>query len=81
MKKNKLSELTIDELNKQKNSSTGFLLGSGIVMLILISTLLYLIIKNQNFSLTAIVPILLLMMVPAIIKVNQINSEIKSRKL
>lgn len=75
----KLSELTISELNKRKSSLNGMLIGTSIVILILCSILLYLINKSQNFALIAVVPCCLLIMLPGIIKLSQINAEIKSR--
>ncbi|CAL1518888.1 hypothetical protein MMC2321_02633 [Chitinophaga sp. MM2321] len=79
MKTNKFSDLTINELNKQKSSLNRILLGTGIVMLILCTVLLYLISKSQNFALIAVIPCILLTMLPGIIKLSQINAEIKSR--
>jgi Na+/glutamate symporter len=79
MKKKKLSELTITELNKQKRFLTGVVLGSSIVMLALCCALLYLINKKQNFALVAVIPCFLVSMSPGVIRLNQINAEIKSR--
>ena len=79
MKKNKLSVLTISELNKQKKSIIGILCATGIVMLILCCVLMYLIIKNHKITLISVVPICLLIMLPGAIRLSQINSEIKSR--
>ncbi len=79
MKDNKLSELTLTELNKQKKQLSGILIGSAIVMLFLIGALLYLIVKKQNFVLLAIIPGLMLVWLPVIIKLSQLNTEIKLR--
>jgi hypothetical protein len=79
MKKNKLTELTIDELSKEKSSIKGVLIGTAIVMLILCGAIFYLANRNQNFGLIAIVPCCLLTMLPATIRLSQINAEIKSR--
>jgi hypothetical protein len=79
MKKNKLTELTIDELSKEKSSIKGVLIGTAIVMLILCGAIFYLANRKQNFGLMAIVPCCLLTMLPATIRLSQINAEIKSR--
>lgn len=79
MKKNKLAELTADELGKQKSSLKRILFATGIVMLVLCIVLLYLINKSRNFALIAVIPCCLLMLLPGIIRWSQINTEIKSR--
>ncbi|MDQ0638911.1 hypothetical protein QF042_002476 [Pedobacter sp. W3I1] len=79
MKSNKLSELTITELNKQKKQLSGLLIGSAIIMLFLFATLVYLIVKKQNFVLLAVIPGCLIAWLPVIIKLSQLNAEIKLR--
>lgn len=81
MKKNQLSELTLEELNKQKKSTSGVLIGTLIVMVILSGVIFYLSITKHNTSLLTFIPIFLLSMLPGIIKLSQVNSEIKSRSL
>lgn len=75
----KLSELTLSELSTRKSSLSRILIGTGIVLLILSIALLYLINRSQNFALIAVIPCCLLIMLPGIIKLSQINTEIKSR--
>lgn len=79
MKRNKLSELTLEELHKEKNAVSKILAATAIVMLILCCVILYLIFSRKSSSLTAIVPLCFLTMLPGIIRLSQINSEIKSR--
>ncbi|WP_316743125.1 hypothetical protein [Pedobacter antarcticus] len=81
MKKNQLSELTLEELNKQKKSTSGVLIGTLVVMVILSGVIFYLSITKHNTSLLTFIPIFLLSMLPGIIKLSQVNSEIKSRSL
>lgn len=81
MKKNQLSELTLEELNKQKKSTSGILIGTLVVMLILSGVIFYLSITKHNTSLITFIPIFMLSMLPGIIKLSQVNSEIKSRSL
>ena len=81
MKKNQLSELTLDELYKKKKTLQGATIGLGIVMLIAFSILLYLVFKNRNFALITIIPAGLISLIPGIIGLAQVNSEIKLRKL
>nr|WP_276901790.1 hypothetical protein [Pedobacter kyonggii] len=79
MKNNKLSELSLTELNKQKKQLSGLLIGSAVVMLFLFGALLYLIVKKQNFVLLAVIPGCMLAWLPVAIKLNQLNTEIKLR--
>ncbi|MDQ0965625.1 hypothetical protein QFZ20_001028 [Flavobacterium sp. W4I14] len=79
MKNNKLSELSLTELNKQKKQLNGLLIGSAIVMLMLFAALLYLIVKKQNFVLLAVIPGCMLAWLPVAIKLSQLNAEIKLR--
>ncbi|MCY1229074.1 hypothetical protein D3C87_204750 [compost metagenome] len=79
MKTNKLSELTLEELHKEKNKLKGVVIGFGIVMLLACGGLLFLIIKNQNFALFAVIPGCMLTLLPSFIRLGQLNTEIKSR--
>lgn len=79
MKTNKLSELTLEELHKEKKTLKGVLIAFSIVMLIACAGLLYLIIKKQNFALIAVIPGCMLTLLPTFIRLGQINTEIKSR--
>lgn len=79
MKNNKLSELSLAELNKQKKQLSGLLIGGAIVMLFLFGALLYLIVKKQNFVLLAVIPGCMLTWLPFAIKLSQLNTEIKLR--
>ncbi|SHF70251.1 hypothetical protein [Pedobacter caeni] len=80
MKKNQLSELTLDELYKKKKTLQGATIGLGIVMVIAFSILLYLVFKSRNFVLITVIPAGLISLIPGIIGLSQVNSEIKSRK-
>jgi hypothetical protein len=80
MKKNQLSELTLEELYKKKKTLQGATIGLGIVMVIAFSILLYLVFKSRNFALITIIPAGLISLIPGIIGLVQVNSEIKSRK-
>lgn len=79
IKKNKFSELNIDELIKKKKSLNGLVLATAIVMLLLCSVLIFLVIKVEKFSLLAVIPASLLCTLPSIIQLKQVNDEIKSR--
>jgi len=79
MKTNKLCELTLEELHKEKNKLKGVVIGFGIVMLLACGGLLFLIIKNQNFALFAVIPGCMLTLLPSFIRLGQLNTEIKSR--
>ncbi|QNR86737.1 hypothetical protein H9N25_10305 [Pedobacter riviphilus] len=79
MNNNKLSELSLTELNKQKKQLSGLLIGGSIVLLFLFAALLYLIAKKQNFVLLAVIPGCMLAWLPAVIRLSQLNTEIKLR--
>lgn len=79
MKRNKLKELTLEELHKEKSAVSKILAATGIVMLILCCVIIYLIFSRKSSSLMAIVPLCFVTMLLGIIKLSQINTEIKSR--
>jgi len=79
MKKKKLSEFSIEELNNEKNQLKGILIGAGIVMLILYVILLYIIFVKEKATLIAIIPATLIAILPGAIRMKQINDELKSR--
>lgn len=79
MKSNKLTDLTIEELNKQKKLLTGVLAGFSIVMVVAYSILIYLMFASKDFKLFTIVPLGFVGLLPAIIRLDQINTELKSR--
>jgi len=79
MKDNKLSELSIQEITKQKKLLTGVLIGFSIVLVIAYSILIYLMIRHKNYIILTIIPLGFVTLLPAIIRLSQINAEIKSR--
>lgn len=79
MKTNKLSELTIEELTKQRNTLKGVIIGFSILFLLAFSVLFYLIFKNGNYVLLACLPPGFFAMLPAIMRISQLNAEIKLR--
>jgi hypothetical protein len=79
MKTNKLSELTLEELYKQKNTLKSVLIAFSIVMLIACAGLFFVAIKSKNYALIAIIPGCMLTMLPNYIRFGQLNTEIKSR--
>ena len=79
MKTHKLSELTLEELHKQKNTLKSVLIAFSIVMLIACAGLFFVAIKSKNFALIAIIPGCMLTMLPNYIRFGQLNTEIKSR--
>jgi ABC-type bacteriocin/lantibiotic exporter with double-glycine peptidase domain len=80
MKNNKLSGLTLEELYKRKKTLQGAAIGFGIVMVIAFCILLYLVFQSRKFGLIAIIPAGFMTLLPAIIGLSQVNTEIKSRK-
>ncbi|WP_116790401.1 hypothetical protein [Flavobacterium psychrotrophum] len=80
MKTNKLSDLTLEELNKQKSTLKGVIIGFSILFLFAFIVLFYLIYKNGNYVLLACLPPGIFAMLPAVMRLSQLNTEIKSRK-
>ncbi|MBC8645229.1 hypothetical protein [Flavobacterium lindanitolerans] len=79
MKTNKLSELTLEELHKQKNTLKSVLIAFSIIMFLACVGLLFMGMKSKNFALIAIIPGCILTMLPNYIRFGQLNTEIKSR--
>lgn len=80
MKNNKLSELTIIELNKQKNTLKNILIAAAVLIVVLCGIILYPSDKSQNIKFLTILPCFLLGILPAAIRWSQLNTEIKSRQ-
>ncbi|MEG1591315.1 hypothetical protein [Chryseobacterium sp.] len=80
MKANKLSELSIEELESKKKTILSATIGLGIVMILACCALFYFAISSKNFALIAVAIGGSLTFVPSLISISQINSEIKSRK-
>jgi len=78
-KNNKLSELPIEEIIRQKNLLKGVLIGFSIVLVIAYSILIYLMVTNKNYILFTIIPLGFITLLPAVIRLSQINAEIKLR--
>jgi len=79
MKKNRLTELTLEELHKEQKAVSKILKGSAIVALILCGIILYMIFNRHSSSLIAVIPACFVTMLPGIIKLGQVNAELKSR--
>ncbi|MCD0477982.1 hypothetical protein LPB90_05910 [Chryseobacterium sp. LC2016-29] len=80
MKVNKLSELSIEELESKKKTILSFTIGIGSVMIIACCILFYFAITSKNFALIAVAFGCLMTLMPSFISIGQINAEIKSRK-
>lgn len=80
MKKNRFSELTTLELNKQKSSLNNILIAAAVLLVILCGIILYPSDKSQNVKLLTILPYFLLGILPGAIRWSQINTELKSRQ-
>lgn len=79
MKFDKPEDLSTEDLHKQKKTLTGVLTGFGVVMLIAYCILIYLMIKNGNFILFTLLPLGIVTLLPATIRLSQINTELKKR--
>jgi O-antigen/teichoic acid export membrane protein len=81
MKENKkLTDLSLEELHAKKKTLKGATIGLGIVMLIACATLIYLGIKNKNYSLITVAICCSITLLPSISSISQINTEIKKRE-
>jgi len=77
--KKKLSELTLEELEKREKTVRSILIGGSISMFVLLAVLVYLIFKTQLFVLVAVMPALFVTILPGVIILIWIKAEIKSR--
>ncbi|WP_159474077.1 hypothetical protein [Chryseobacterium sp. 18068] len=80
MKANKLSELSIEELESKKKTILNATIGIGSVMLIACCAIFYFAITSKNFALIAVAIGSSMTLMPSFISIGQINNEIKSRK-
>lgn len=80
MKPSKLSETATEKLIKQKKFLTGVLIGFSTVIVIGYSILIYLMFKNHDFKLSTIIPLGFVSFLPMVIRLGQINNELKIRK-
>lgn len=78
---NKLSDLSLEEIQLKKKKLQGIVIGLGSVMLIACATLIYLAISNKNYGLIMVSFACLISMMPSLIVISQYNKEIKSRSL
>ncbi|NMH27947.1 hypothetical protein [Flavobacterium silvaticum] len=78
--KNKLSGLSVEELEKEKSKIKGVAIGLGIVMVSAAVILLFLMAKSGKFGLAAIIPAMFLTLMPILIRMSQVETELKSRK-
>lgn len=79
--KNKLSEMTTEQLYAHKNKMKGVLIGLGIVMLVAEAILLYVLFTTEDSGYLAILAFsTAICFMPAAISYSQIDKEIKSRE-
>lgn len=78
-KKNALAELTLEELQTKQKKLNGVVIGLGIVMAAALITLIYTVTKTKNYTLLILVFVLPITLLPTLIYLNQLSTEIKSR--
>ncbi len=79
-KENKLSALTLEELYAAKKKLGGWVVGFSIVMVLLGIVLVYLAVKSEMYALISVAAGGLLILLPGITRLGQVNAEIRSRK-
>lgn len=79
MAKNKLSEMSTDELKKQKGLLKGIVIGMAVVMLLCYIVLIYLVLQNKKYVLLVIIPATFMSLLPSALRLIQINTELKAR--
>jgi len=77
--KTEVSDQSIKSLTKQRNLMKGVAIGYALVMAVAISLALYLTFTKQNAYLLAIVPGCLIVLIPILMRVSQLNNAIKNR--
>lgn len=78
-KTNDVTELSTEELVKQKKLLTGVAFGLGIVMIAACLILFYLVLKSKNYIVIFVIPVAMLSLLPSFMRLGQINAELKSR--
>ncbi|QPH40942.1 hypothetical protein [Pedobacter endophyticus] len=77
--KTEVSDQPIESLKKQRNLMKGVAIGYALVMAVAISLALYLTFTKQQAYLLAILPVCLIVMIPILMRVSQLNKAIKTR--
>lgn len=78
---NHITDQTLTSLIKQKNLLKGAAIGLTIVIIIAFAITLYVAIQKKNFALVAVTPASLITLLPILMRLRQINNQIKSRKM
>lgn len=85
MKNNNISELSDEKLIKRRDLLKGFLIGIGIVWLLMIAFVIYIFTTKDtsDFNFVVFFPIFILpvTLMPLLINVGMLNKEIKLRNL
>lgn len=76
-----VSELTTNELSKQKDVVIGIMLGSGIPLISMAGYSLYMIIQEGSYYMILTILGCILSIIPGFIGLNEINKEIKRRAI
>nr|WP_068890424.1 hypothetical protein [Pedobacter panaciterrae] len=79
MKRKPVSELTMDELGKQKNLLNGIIIGAGLLLLFLTGVILYQIILEQQYYMSLLLISCVLSIIPGFIGLQEIDKEMKNR--
>lgn len=80
MEKNKLEDLTLEELQTKHANAKKVVMGLGIVMIAINALLLVLIFVTKLYSLLAVVIGSMTTLLPSFINYTQLNKEIKARQ-
>jgi len=80
MKANKLSELSLEELESKKKMILNATIEFGFVIFIACCSLFYFEITSKNFALIAVAICSFMSLMTSFINIRQLNVEIKSRK-
>jgi hypothetical protein len=80
MSKKGVSDLSTEEIIRQKKTLGRAAIGIAIAMIIACTFLFYLILKNKNYALIAVIPACMLSLIPSFIRLGQLNAELKTRK-
>ncbi|WP_346238441.1 hypothetical protein ABDK00_008670 [Niabella insulamsoli] len=80
MPKTDLADLSTETLSQQKKSLAQTSIGLAAAMVVACTILFYLILKNKNYALIAVIPACMLSLIPSFLRLGQINAELKLRK-
>ncbi|WP_457289621.1 hypothetical protein [Pedobacter sp. UYP24] len=81
MAKQVITEITIQELNRQKNILIGIMLGAGIVLFFIAGGTLYMVFEEGRYYMVLTIISCIACLIPGFIGLSEINKEFSRRAM